>query len=154
MNALKTRKTHRDDRGSYIYQFVDGTKHKFVPGKDGITVDIVKKLHSLDDSEVYFNSKKQAAGEWEVSLDETMSTSGAENKYDRLVVMEDDEAAERKERLYEVMDKHLTQRQRIIVRLVGIEGYSEKEVAQIMGLSVSTVSKHYLAGRKNIKKYF
>ena len=51
------RKTRSDERTTYVYRFADATKVELKPGKDGITEVDIKKLHALDDSEVYYNNK-------------------------------------------------------------------------------------------------
>jgi hypothetical protein len=56
-NILKIRKTRSDKRTTYIYEFADKTKVELKPGEDGITEVDIKKLHALDDSEVYNNNK-------------------------------------------------------------------------------------------------
>lgn len=53
----KTYKTHIKDRFEYTYQFADGTAITIRSGEDGITEEDIKRAHSLDDSEVYYNNK-------------------------------------------------------------------------------------------------
>lgn len=54
---MKIHKTRNDERETYIYRFSDGTKVELNPGEDGVTEVDIKKLHALDDSEVYYNKK-------------------------------------------------------------------------------------------------
>lgn len=54
---MRIRKTRQDERVTYNYMFADETKVELKPGKDGITEVDIKKLHALDDSEVYYNNK-------------------------------------------------------------------------------------------------
>lgn len=58
---MKIRKTRNDKRETYIYRFADGTKVELKPGEDGVTKLDIKKLHALDDSEVYYNNKNLRA---------------------------------------------------------------------------------------------
>lgn len=54
---MKIHKTKQSLRGVYNYHFADGSICTLVSDKDGITELDIKKLHSLDDSEVYYNNK-------------------------------------------------------------------------------------------------
>lgn len=58
---MKIFKTNTTKRGTYTYTFtnVDGNEEKVTlrPGENGITEADIKMLHSLDDSEVYYNLK-------------------------------------------------------------------------------------------------
>jgi RNA polymerase sigma factor (sigma-70 family) len=80
---MKSRKTHRDDRGTYKYVHYhtvsNGRYRKEVvelkPGVDGVTELDIRMLHQADDREVYHNSKnlrpertkkeKEKIKEWE-----------------------------------------------------------------------------------------
>ena len=72
---MKSHKTKQENRGTYTYHFDDGRKVTIKPGEEGVTEEFIKKLHSLDDSEVYYNHKnwhrpisekeKQDIKEWE-----------------------------------------------------------------------------------------
>ena len=62
---MKIRKTRQDERSSYRYP-VDvadgkgGYRTEYItirPGEEGVTEADIKTLHSLDDSEVYYNNK-------------------------------------------------------------------------------------------------
>ena len=58
---MKIFKTNAAKRESYTYTFtnVDGKEQSVTlrPGEDGVTEADIKMLHSLDDSEVYYNLK-------------------------------------------------------------------------------------------------
>ena len=54
---MKTKKTRWDKRGTYTFNFNDGTNVTLRPGEDGVTEADIKVLHSLDDAEVYNNIK-------------------------------------------------------------------------------------------------
>ena len=54
---MKSHKTPQKERGTYTYHFDNGTKVTIKPGEEGVTEEIIKQLHSLDDSEVYYNHK-------------------------------------------------------------------------------------------------
>ena len=58
---MKFRKTNTAKRGTYTYTFTgaDGNEERVTlrPEEDGVTEADIKMLHSLDDSEVYYNLK-------------------------------------------------------------------------------------------------
>ena len=72
---MRNHKTPLKERGIYTYHFDDGKKVTIKPGVEGVTEEFIKKLHSLDDSEVYYNHKnwhrpisekeKEEIKEWE-----------------------------------------------------------------------------------------
>ena len=53
---MRNHKTPLKERGIYTYIFDDETKITIKPGEDGVTEEFIKKLHSLDDSEVYYKT--------------------------------------------------------------------------------------------------
>ncbi len=55
--ALNYRKTPRGQRGTYTYEFADGEKITVIPGAEGCTEIDIRRLHSIDDHEVYVNIK-------------------------------------------------------------------------------------------------
>lgn len=55
-------KTNWNQRNMYTYSFYDGKSVQHCTlqvGKNGITQELIKLLHSLDDSEVYYNLKNR-----------------------------------------------------------------------------------------------
>ena len=54
---MKTRKTPLDQRLTYSSMDADGGVVALYPGKDGVTEADIKRLHALDDAEVYQNLK-------------------------------------------------------------------------------------------------
>lgn len=58
---MKIRKTNTAKRETYTYTFTgaDGNEERLIlrPGENGVTEADIKMLHSLDDSEVYYNLK-------------------------------------------------------------------------------------------------
>lgn len=62
---MRTRKTNSNDRATYKYTSCvrneDGSYSEetieIKPGENGVTVADIKMLHSIDDSEVYYNNK-------------------------------------------------------------------------------------------------
>ena len=59
--ALNYRKTPRGQRGTYTYEFADGEKITVIPGAEGCTEIDIRRLHSIDDHEVYVNIKVSGA---------------------------------------------------------------------------------------------
>lgn len=67
---MKTRKTNIKERNIYTYERLlsnnNGGYEKEVivikPGENGVTVADIKMLHSMDDSEVYYNNKNLRPG--------------------------------------------------------------------------------------------
>lgn len=62
---MRTRKTNSNDRATYKYtscvrnedgSYSEGTI-EIKPGENGVTEADIKMLHSMDDSEVYYNNK-------------------------------------------------------------------------------------------------
>ena len=54
---MRFKKTRWDRRGTYTFDFNDGTRITLKPGEGGITEADIKMLHSMDDAEVYNNIK-------------------------------------------------------------------------------------------------
>lgn len=54
---MRTRKTRSDKRKTYIYRYVDGSSIELIAGENGVTEMDIKRLHALDDSEVYYELK-------------------------------------------------------------------------------------------------
>ena len=101
-DALNFRKTPRAQRGTYTYEFADGQRVTITPGENGCTEIDIKRLHSIDDHEVYVNIKgsrptledwqkpiweqwmKDHPGEvadknWNMSLDTMLDADGGED---------------------------------------------------------------------------
>lgn len=175
---MKSHKTKQENRGTYTYIFDDGTKITIKPGEEGVTEEIIKKLHSLDDSEVYYNNKnwhrpidekeKQEIKEWEekhpgekyeevwnLSIDSIFEEEGSQDKCIYLADTSDfeDDPSDEVEKLREVVSK-MTEKQQRVYELHYIEGYSLTEVAAIMGVSIPVVHKHKEKILKFIKENF
>lgn len=56
-DALNFRKTPQVQRGTYTYEFADGQRVTITPDEQGCTEIDIKRLHSIDDHEVYVNIK-------------------------------------------------------------------------------------------------
>ena len=56
-DALNFRKTPQAQRGTYTYEFADGQRVTITPDEQGCTEIDIKRLHSIDDHEVYVNIK-------------------------------------------------------------------------------------------------
>ena len=163
---MKSHKTKQENRGTYTYIFDDGRKVTIKPGEDGVTEEFIKKLHSLDDSEVYYNNKnwhrpisekeKQDIKEWkekhpgekykEVWNLPFDSIFNEEGNQDKCIYLADtrtieEETSDEVDRLREVVSK-MTEKQQRVYELHYIEGYTLSEIAAIMGTSVPSVHKH------------
>ena len=68
------------------------------------------------------------------------------DNYDRI------EAIDRKKIIKEAM-KILNRQERMVISLLTYEGFSSKEVGEIMNISDSTVRNHFMAGRNKIKNF-
>ena len=199
---MKIRKTNQKNRVIYKYTTKVKENGEYVekkiilrPGENGVTELDIKMLHSLDDSEVYYNlknirperTKKEKAKieEWQQDFisDFTARHGYEPNKYivedaikdafprnynlsldfdnnddidpdKRLIASIEDrsynEAFEWSERMDKVFAL-LTDKQRIILNLMYVEGYKQSEIAKIMNISSAAVKKH-LDKAKNIIK--
>ena len=165
---MKTRKTATMNRGTYRYSYQDCDGQKKVvelrPGEQGVTEAWIKKLHSLDDSEVYYNCKnghpsltekeKEEKAKWEKDnpgknypMDWNLSLNylADDDSPDKSAILQDNtvtipEASDTTERVHEVMNS-MTNKQKKAMQFK-LEGYSLTETAAIMGTSVPNVKKH------------
>jgi len=176
---MKIRKSRQENRGTYTFQFQDGSRCVIRPGESGVTEADIKLLHSFDDHEVYMNCKngrppmseeektskdaweKRHPGEkypmgWNLSLDYLAGEEDEDRGKSRVLrsacvyLEKDNPAADRLQELMEAM----TVRQREVFRLVKLEGYSLTETAAILGTSIPNVKKHLDKAVEHIKKYF
>lgn len=187
---MRVRKTRKEDRSVYRYPVSvdDGkggyrTVYRIIkPGVDGVTEDMIKLLHSMDDSEVYNNIKnghpnmteeqKTHKREWEeahpgekypmdwnLSLDYVFGENG-DTEFDKSKIMADISyypffcESNSVIKLREIVAEKMTERQRQAYQLIGIEGYSCTEAAKIMGVSIKVAKVHYDKAIECIKKYF
>ena len=208
---MKTRKTNIKERNIYTYERLlsnnNGGYEKEVivikPGENGVTVADIKMLHSMDDSEVYYNNKNlrpnrtaeekaeskawkekyvkrfeerhgykpnkddvdyaannhflpnynssidfDADGELEVDkshLAEALSTT------DDYGFITNDYGFEMSEEMEHAFST-LTDKQRQVIRLMFIEGYTQSEIASMLGISSAGVKKHLDSAIVNLKK--
>lgn len=203
---MKIRKTNKKDRGVYKYTTTERTEKgayvektiKLKPGENGVTELDIKILHSMDDSEVYYNLKnarpertKEEKAEIEVwkqkFVGDFKERHGYEpNKYiikdavnyafprdynlsldfdadgdidpdKRLIASisdkESDEMFEWSERMEEVLSL-LTDKQRLVINLMFVEGYTQSEIADLMSISSAAVKKHLDKAKEIIKNNF
>lgn len=168
---MRFKKTRWDRRGTYTFDFNDGTRITLKPGEDGITEADIKMLHSMDDAEVYNNIKnsrppmteKQKAdkkaweaehpGEtypanWNLSLDYMAGEDGDDDKLDKSEVSaaastEMDYEDESEEEMVERILDFLSPVQRKVYYLRHIKGHKGKEVAEMLHTSTANVSQRY-----------
>lgn len=208
---MRTRKTNSNDRATYKYTSCvrneDGSYSEetieIKPGENGVTEADIKMLHSMDDSEVYYNNKNlrpnrtaeekaeskawkekyvkrfeerhgykpnkddvdyaandhflpnynssidfDADGELEVDkshLAEALSTT------DDYGFSADDYGFEMSERT-ESMLSVLTDKQSQVVKLMFFGGYTQSEIARILGISSAGVKKHLDKALEKLRK--
>ncbi|WP_427897976.1 sigma-70 family RNA polymerase sigma factor [Gardnerella pickettii] len=208
---MKTRKTNSNDRATYKYTSCvrneDGSYSEetieIKPGENGVTQADIKMLHSMDDSEVYYNNKNlrpnrtaeekaeikawkekyikrfeerygykpnkddveyaaeehfprnynlsldfDADGELEVDkshLAEALSTT------DDYGFSADDHGFEMSEEMENAFST-LTDKQRQVIRLMFIEGYTQSEIASMLGISSAGVKKHLDKALEKLRK--
>jgi RNA polymerase sigma factor, sigma-70 family len=203
---MRIYKTSKKERGVYKYTTTERTeKGLYVektitlkPGENGVTELDIKILHSMDDSEVYYNLKnarpertKEEKAEIEVwkqkFVGDFKERHGYEpNKYvikdavndafprdynlsldfdadgdidpdKRLIASisdkESDEMFEWSERMEEVLSL-LTDKQRLVINLMFVEGYTQSEIADLMNISSAAVKKHLDKAKEIIKNNF
>lgn len=175
---MKSHKTPQKERGTYTYHFEDGTAFTVKPGEKGVTEEFIKQLHSLDDSEVYYNNKnwhrpisekeKQDIKEWEekhpgekydavwnLPIDSIFDEEGNQDKCiylaDNTSMHED--VSDEVERLHEVISM-MTEKQKEVYKLHFIDGYSLTEIAAKMNISIPSVHKHKEKILKFIKENY
>lgn len=195
---MKIHKTRNDRRETYIYRFSDGKSVELKPGKDGITELDIKKLHALDDSEVYYNNKnlrpertKEEKAEIESWKQEFISDFKKNHGYEPNEGLLKGEVEERFPRNYNLSldfdndgdidpDKRLiatikskdineefewsehmedilsllTDKQRLVIKLMYVDGYKQSEIADLMNISSSAVKKHLDKAKEIIKNNF
>ncbi|WP_019214008.1 RNA polymerase sigma factor [Fenollaria massiliensis] len=195
---MKIRKTKSCERRTYIYRFSDGTKVELTPGKYGVTEVDIKKLHSLDDSEVYYNNKnlrqekteeeKTEIDKWKQEFisdfrksngyepNEDFVEWATEEKFPRNYnlsldfdndgVIDPDkrliasikskdlnEEFEWSEHMEDVLAL-LTDKQRLVIKLMYVDGYKQSEIADLMNISSAAVKKHLDKAKETIKNNF
>lgn len=175
---MKIRKTRQENRGTYTFQFQDGTSYVIRPGENGVTEADIRLLHAMDDHEVYINCKngrpplsekeKAAKADWErrhpgerypagwnLSLDYLAAEEDEDTGKSRVLrsactyMMEDNPAADQLQEMMETM----TEKQREVFRLVKLDGYSQTETAALLGTSIPNVKKHLDKAVEHIRKY-
>lgn len=203
---MRIHKTNQKDRSVYNYKTTVRTeKGEYVektmtlkPGEYGVTELDIKMLHSMDDSEVYYNLKnarpertkeeKAEIEKWKQKFisDFTKRYGYEPNKYiiedavndafprdynlsldfdadgdidpdKRLIASisdkESDEMFEWSERMEEVLSL-LTDKQRLVINLMFVEGYTQSEIADLMNISSAAVKKHLDKAKEIIKNNF
>jgi RNA polymerase sigma factor, sigma-70 family len=203
---MRIHKTNQKDRSVYNYKTTVRTeKGEYVektmtlkPGEYGVTELDIKMLHSMDDSEVYYNLKnarpertkeekaeiekwkqkfisdfKERHGykpnkyiiedavndafprDYNLSLD--FDADGDIDPDKRLIASisdkESDEMFEWSERMEEVLSL-LTDKQRLVINLMFVDGYKQSEIAELMNISSAAVKKHLDKAKEIIKNNF
>lgn len=176
---LRIHKTPLNQRRTYTYNFyIDSKVQKVIlhPDKDGVTEELIKKLHAMDDAEVYNNCKngrpepteeekkqrieweKKHPGEkssynWNQSLDIALSDEEDSETLGDIIPIPEKAENPDVERLREIVST-MSERQKQVYQLHFIEGFSVKETAAILGMSSPAVTKHKQRVIEIIKKKF
>ena len=208
---MRTRKTNSNDRATYKYTSCVRNEYgsyseetiEIKPGENGVTEAYIKMLHSMDDSEVYYNNKnlrptrtaeekaeikawkekyikrfeerygykpnkddvEYAAEEhfprnYNLSLD---FDADGELEVDKSYIAEalsttddygfsaDDYGFEMSEEMENAFST-LTDKQRQVIRLMFIEGYTQSEIASMLGISSAGVKKHLDKALEKLRK--
>lgn len=166
-----------DGRGGYrrTYNVIN-------PGEDGVTEVLIQDLHRMDDNEVTNNvrnahpkltaEQKAAKKEWEeahpgekypmdwnLSLD-YIAGECEDGDMDKSSVLSSacyepfEDEPDDVLRLREIAAEKMTDRQRQAYQLIGLEGCSKTEAAEIMGVSVKVAKVHYDKAIECIRKNF
>lgn len=203
---MRIRKTKQAERGVYKYSYqVREENGEYVtetvvlrPGENGITEMDIKRLHALDDSEVYYNLKnvrpertKEEKAEIDVWKKEFTSNFKKNYGYEPNEDLLKGEVDERFPRNYNLSldfdndgdidpDKRLiatikskdmneefewsehmedilsllTDKQRLVIKLMFVDGYKQSEIADLMNISSSAVKKHLDKAKETIKNNF
>ncbi len=171
---MRLKKTNSNQRRTYSYSYIDEKGRKvlseLVPGVSGVTVDHIKLLHALDDSEVYNNIKNAKAPledwqkeavenwkqahpyedipkNWSVSLNAIISESEDDVEYGTIVAdpktneVEENTAIER----LHVVVSELSMSQQVIYQKYFIEGKTKVQIAKEEEVSEGAI-------RKTVKK--
>lgn len=204
---MRIHETNQKDRGVYKYTTTVRTeKGEYIektitlkPEENGVTELDIKMLHSMDDSEFYYNLKnarpektKEEKAEIEVWKQKFVSDFKERHGYEpnKYIVEEDavndafsrdynlsldfdadedidpdkrliasisdkesDEMFEWSERMEEVLSL-LTDKQRLVINPMFVEGYTQSEIADLMNISSDAVKKHLDKAKEIIKNNF
>lgn len=131
---MRFKKTRWDRRGTYTFDFNDGTRITLKPGEDGIT-------EAEHPGETY-------PANWNLSLDYMAGEDGDDDKLDKSEVSaaastEMDYEDESEEEMVERILDFLSPVQRKVYYLRYIKGYKGKEVAEMLNTSTANVSQRY-----------
>ena len=168
--ALNYRKTPRGQRGTYTYEFADGEKITVIPGAEGCTEIDIRRLHSIDDHEVYVNIKvsRPPVEEWEKRIREQWQREHPEEAMDKnwnlsMDIMTEDDGEEKEassvflkdalyqksmeaatespvERMTEVVNS-LKPRLQAVYQLAMLDGIPNTRVAAMLGVSEGLIRK-------------
>lgn len=208
---MRTRKTNSNDRATYKYTSCvrneDGSYSEetieIKPGENGVTQADIKMLHSMDDSEVYYNNKNlrptrtveekaeieawkekyvkrfeerygykpnkddvdyaannhflpnynssidfDADGELEVDKSHLAEALSTTDDYGFITNDYGFEMSERTESMLSV----LTDKQSQVVKLMFFGGYTQSEIASMLGISSAGVKKHLDKALEKLRK--
>ena len=205
---MKIRKTKQAERGVYKYTYqVRAENGEYVtetvvlrPGENGVTEMDIKRLHALDDSEVYYNCKnlrsersaeekerikafekeyvqkfklqhgyepnkdaiKDAVSEafpsnYNLSLDFAFENEIDEDKSSVIAAtaVPFDDKFEWSEEMEDIREL-LSDKQREVLDLKFIDGYTQKEIADMLGVTKMAITKRLASAydviRKNMKR--
>ena len=167
-----------DGKGGYTR-----TYNVIKPGENGVTEVMIQNLHRMDDNWVNCNvrnghpkltAEQKAAkkaweeahpGEkyemsWNLSLDYIAGNTD-DGDLDKSSVLADasynpfeEDVSDEVLKLREIAAAKMTDRQRQAYQLIGLEGYTKTEAAEIMGVSIKVAKIHYDKAIDCIRKNF
>lgn len=169
---MRTKKTATSKRETYKYYFSAGERITLIPGIDGVTEEHIKLLHSLDDSEVYYNLKNSRivienqdnenshSNEqyfWNTSFDQAAAyDEGYSNDKSKIMfkasfsdTVDNAENVETRVIIKQIVDSRLSTNQKKVIALIDY-GYKSTEIAKILGISDAAITKT----RKKIAEIF
>lgn len=170
-NGLRLHKTSAKNRGSYIYYFENGERITLRPGQDGVTEELIHKLHKLDDRECesnidYYSTQikninydpnnpkenRKTKRIWISSLEQTFSDKGNDKnnlQFDASTSnpVENVEKLLTKMLLEEIIKSEFKEKQQMIFELLE-DGYKFIEIAKILGITPAAINK----AKNKIKK--
>lgn len=166
---MKVRRTPYPKRSTYTYHYTGMTeqgqycnmKETIRAGQDGVTEEHIRIIYQEEDREVYnnlkhfrwFGSASEMGYQWNIPIDAYDDVDNSDIGY-MLTYEPMDEESEKIERLHQIVNSLLTEKQRTIYQKKNYAGCSETEIAKELRCSVANVCKALKRIEEIIKKNF